>query len=154
MPVTEVDRNPVVPAAQEARAIQEIDRALSSAPDDTHYYLADSTGHQTEISPSIFRVLAKAAREMAQGHSITILHYDHELTTQQAAELLGVSRPYFVSVLEAGKVAYHMAGTHRRVYMRDLLAYKQRRDTLRHEHLRELRRVSESLGLYDDGSSS
>ena len=91
---------------------------------------------------------------MAQGHSITILHYDHELTTQQAAELLGVSRPYFVSVLEAGKVAYHMVGTHRRVYMRDLLAYKERRDTLRHEHLRELRRVSESLGLYDDESSS
>lgn len=151
MPTTEVDRNPVVPEEREAQAIQEIDRALSSAPGDTHY-LVDSEGHKMAISPSIFRVLAKAAREMAQGHSITILHYDHELTTQQAADLLGVSRPYFIGILEAGKIAYHMTGTHRRIYMRDLLAYKERRDTLWHEHLRELRRVSESLGLYEDES--
>lgn len=150
MPVVEVDRNPVVPDEQETQAIREIDRALSGSPEDTHYFLADSKGMKMEISPSMFRVLARAAREMAQGHSITILHYDHELTTQQAAELLGVSRPYLINMLESGKIAYHLTGTHRRILMRDLLAYKERRDTLRHEHLRELRRASEALGLYDD----
>lgn len=110
MPITEADRAPVVPQERAARAIWELDRALSSALDDTRYYLGDAKGHSMEISPSIFRVLAKAAREMAQGHSITILHYDHELTTQQAADLLGVSRPYFVGIPQAGKLACHYDG--------------------------------------------
>lgn len=150
MAATELSRDPVVPNEDEARAIQEIDMFLSKAPEDTHYYLADSNGRRSEISPSMFRVLSTAAREMARGHSITILHYDHELTTQQAAEVLGVSRPYLVGLLEAGKIAFHRTGTHRRVRMRDLLAYKTTRDTLRHEHLRELRRASDALGVYDD----
>jgi len=154
MAATAVDGSPVVPEASEVPAIQEINRALTSPTDGTHYYLADSTGHRLEISPSIFRVLTQAAREMSKGHSITILHYDHELTTQQAAELLGVSRPYLISLLEGGQIAYHQVGTHRRVYMRDLLAYKERRDALRHDKLRELHRVSESLGLYDDEGST
>jgi len=104
MAATAVDSNPVVPEASEVPAIQEIHRALSAPADGMRYYLADSAGHRLEISPSVFRVLTQAAREMSQGHSVTILHYDHELTTQQAADLLGVSRPYLISLLEGGQI--------------------------------------------------
>lgn len=154
MPATEVNRNPVAPAEDAAPAIVEIDRALSGSPEDPHDDLAGPNGLRMEISPSMLRVLSTAAREIARGHSITILHDDHEPTTQQASDLLGVSRPDLVSVLEAGKIAFRRTGTHRRRLMRDLLAYNATRDTLRHEHFRELRRASEALGRSDDDERS
>ncbi|MDI3317775.1 MAG: helix-turn-helix domain-containing protein [Bacillota bacterium] len=143
---------PVIPGDKEVDEIRAIHDALSPsrAEAGVRYYLADSTGRRVEIPPSIFRVLVQAAEDMARGRSVAILHYDEELTTQQAAELLGVSRPYLIRLLEDGKIRYHMTGTHRRIYMRDLLEYKERRDRRRHEALMEVRRVSESLGLYDD----
>ena len=61
-----------------------------------------------------------------------------------------MSRPYLVRLLEEGKISYHKVGTHRRIYLRDVLAYKQLRDRRRRETLRELRRASEALGLYDE----
>ncbi|HEY8488149.1 MAG TPA: excisionase family DNA-binding protein [Thermaerobacter sp.] len=75
------------------------------------------------------------------------------MATQQAADLLQVSRPYLVRLLEEGKISYHKVGTHRRIYLRDVLAYKQLRDRRRRETLRELRRASEALGLYDEGAA-
>ena len=86
---------------------------------------------------------------LARGQSVAVLHYDEELTTQQAADLLQVSRPYLVRLLEEGQIPYHQVGTHRRIYLRDLLAYKEQRDR-RRASLRELRRASEALGLYDE----
>jgi len=74
---------------------------------------------------------------------------EHVLTTQQAADLLSVSRPYLIKLLENGQIPYHHVGSHRRIRMGDLLDYKGSRDCLRKEHLNAMVRVSESLGLYD-----
>lgn len=154
MPTQEIARGPVSPSSAEGERIQALDRLLSEGDKrgESRYILADSAGRQVELPPSLLHVLLLAVRGMARGQSVVILRYDHELTTQQAAELLGVSRPYLIRLLEQGQIPYHKVGTHRRIRMGDLLSYKERRDQKRREELRELRRVSEALGLYDENS--
>lgn len=70
------------------------------------------------------------------------------LTTQEAADILNVSRPYVVKLLEQGDIPYVKAGAHRRIRFDDLMAYKARRDATRRSALSRLTRMSEDLGLY------
>lgn len=72
-----------------------------------------------------------------------------DLTTQQAAALLGVSRQFFVKLLESGALPFHVSGTHRRVYLKDLLTYKEQRDRERRKALDQMAKETEELGLYD-----
>ena len=135
---------------EELERIKSLVELLDSLDTSGRCYLADAAGRRVELPPSIANALKLVARAMAEGHSVAVVHYDHELTTQQAADLLNVSRPYLIRLLENGQIPYHMVGTHRRIRMRDLLNYKTRRDRLRRETLKELQRASESLGLYDE----
>lgn len=147
---TDTLQGPVSAKPEEAREIESLRAALEAAREEGTAILADSAGRRLELPASVFRVLVDVVRALARGQSVAVLHYDEELTTQQAADLLQVSRPYLIRLLEEGKIPYHMVGTHRRVYLRDLLAYKALRDRRRGEALRELRRASEALGLYDE----
>lgn len=144
----------ITPEPEEMERIRRIRDALAdSGAGSARYMLADQARSEVlELPCSLFTVLAKAAEALAQGHSVSIVHYDQELTTQQAADLLGVSRPYLVRLLEEGKIRYHKVGTHRRILMGDLQSYKRIRDERRRADLSELIRVSETLGLYDDES--
>lgn len=145
----------VAASPDEVSKIKTLSDALSSnaGAGGIRYFLSDSTGKQLELPKSIFGLLAVAAQEMAQGHSVVIAHYDHELTTQEAADLMQVSRPYLIQLLEKGHIPFRLVGTHRRIRMGELLAYKKHRDNRRREGLQELQRVSDALGLYesDDG---
>jgi excisionase family DNA binding protein len=102
-----------------------------------------------ELPDAIFGMLVEIVGLMEQGKAVSIVPVTQELTTQQAAELIGVSRPFLVKLLEAGKISFHQAGTHRRVYLKDLLEYKQQRDRDRHEALNRMSREAEADGLYD-----
>ncbi|HEX5503538.1 MAG TPA: excisionase family DNA-binding protein, partial [Thermomicrobiales bacterium] len=73
-----------------------------------------------------------------------------ELTTQQAADLLNVSRQYLIRLLERGDLPFTRTGTHRRIRLDDVLRYKDARSARRREGLRRLTRLSEELGLYDE----
>jgi excisionase family DNA binding protein len=75
--------------------------------------------------------------------------HDEDLTTQEAANMLGAPRTYLVQLLEQGKIPCTFAGSHRRIKMRDLLAYMQERDRARHEALNQLTREVEKAGLYE-----
>jgi excisionase family DNA binding protein len=84
---------------------------------------------------------------MAQGNALTLIPFHAELTTQSAADLLGVSRPFIIKQIEEGRIPAHMAGTHRRIYFRDLMDYKRKSDAARHAALDELAAESERLEL-------
>lgn len=79
-----------------------------------------------------------------------VIPVDEELTTQEAADILNVSRPYLVSLLEQGVIPFVKTGTHRRIPLGDLLEYKTRRDAQRRKALTELTQLSQELGLYDE----
>ena len=86
---------------------------------------------------------------MGKGHAVRVLADDGELTTNEAAALLHVSRPHLVSMLEAGDVPFRRVGTHRRIRLADVLAVKRREAATRRAALDELTWLSDELGLYD-----
>lgn len=153
MQLTEMEKGPVIaPSPSEAEQIRAVSLQLAAHPSNgVQYVLTDNENRvHIELPQTLFNVLAQAAGTLAQGRSVAILHLGEELTTQQAADLLQVSRPYLIRLLEEGRIDYHMVGTHRRIKLGDLLAYKRTRDARRRASLEELVRVSESLGLYED----
>ena len=102
-----------------------------------------------ELPDAVYELLLRILDGMQQGKAISIVPVMQNLTTQQAAALLGVSRPFFVKLLESGALPFHLTGTHRRVYLKDLLAYKEHRDRERREALDQMAKEAEDVGLYD-----
>jgi excisionase family DNA binding protein len=94
-------------------------------------------------------LLRNLLREMAQGHAISLVPMHAELTTQQAADALNVSRPHLVKLLETGALPFRKVGSHRRVRFDDLMRYKRGADRSRLVALRKLTDESVELGLYD-----
>ncbi len=111
--------------------------------------LVGPDGTATPIPESVFYVLERVAEVMARGDSITVVPVGKEVTTQQAAGLLNVSRQYLVRLLEDGRIPFRKTGKHRRLRIEDVLAFKEQRDKDRRAGLRELSRVTQALGGYD-----
>jgi len=107
--------------------------------------LVDPDGETTDIPESVFHALKFVVKNMARGQTITLMPHDKELTTQEAADLLHVSRPHLTKLLDEGTIPHHKVGTHRRVRIEDLQAYRDQRSTTRREKLDELTRLSEEL---------
>jgi excisionase family DNA binding protein len=82
-------------------------------------------GEAIPLPPSVVELLQYILNETAQGNPVTLLSLESELTTQQAADILNVSRPYFVKLLNEKKLPYRKVGSHRRVLLKDVLVYKQ-----------------------------
>ena len=111
--------------------------------------LIDSSGNRTELPKPIFEMLSDIVQHVKQGHSIFMIPEDETLTTQAAANFLGVSRQHLVDLLENGEIDFHYVGTHRRVYFRDLKKYADKRDSKRKETLDKLFDKVTDAGKYD-----
>ena len=93
-------------------------------------------------------LLAKILGFLANGEGVNVIPDMAELTTQQAAEFLNVSRPYLIKILESGEIPFRLVGTHRRVKFRDLSEFKSRDDLARRRAADELTQLAQELGLY------
>jgi excisionase family DNA binding protein len=93
-------------------------------------------GEPLVLPAAVVRLLGEILTELAKGNAVTLMPHHAELTTQEAADLLNVSRPFLVSLLVNGQLPFHKVGTHRRVRFSDLMIYKRRRDAESEEGLR------------------
>ncbi len=120
--------------------------------------LVGPDGEARSLAPDLRSFLGRLLGDLEAGRSVTILQADAALTTAKAAKMLGVSRQFLVKLLESDRMPFHMVGTHRRVYARDVLAFKARRDSARRGILDDLARAESEEGLYDrvpvDGASA
>lgn len=106
-------------------------------------------GQRHPIPDDVHALFLRVLDFLQAGNAIAILPYTQEMTTQDAGKLLGMSRQYLVRLLDAGEIPHHKVGTHRRIYLKDLLEFKKTRDRKRATALSELARLSMEAGLYD-----
>ncbi|TCZ22350.1 helix-turn-helix domain-containing protein [Pantoea agglomerans] len=109
---------------------------------------ANGEKHQIELPTSALRLLMNILGELAEGNAVQVVPVHAELTTQEAANILNVSRPHMVKILEEGKLPHHKTGRHRRVLFADLMRYKAQRETESNEAMQELVDLSQELGFY------
>ena len=132
-----------LPSISERAAANQLRRILASqafGDAETRLKLFDEAGKPAEIvlAPALSRMLTELLRHVGQGNAVTLVPVSQMLTTQQAADILNVSRPYLVALLDRGDIEHSKVGRHRRVKAQDLFAFKTQRDTERSAALTEL----------------
>jgi excisionase family DNA binding protein len=134
-------------AAEAARSLAPFLRKKKGA--SQHVTVVAQGDHDTSVTVprAAFELFVRILGEMANGNAVTIVPVHAELTTQQAADLLNVSRPYMVKLLEEGKIPCRMVGTRRRVRFEDLVRYKQQDEAERQTVVDELTAEAQRLGL-------
>lgn len=108
-------------------------------------------GQVVPLPLEAFNALVAVAEAMRQGKAITVAPVDQVLTTQEAADFLGISRPTLVKLLESGEIPYEQSapGRHRRVSLQDVIDYQQRRSQQRRETLDRMTADASEAGLYE-----
>lgn len=141
----------VMAQEQEAPSIKKIERILQR--EGSQPKLVGADGEEIAIPDSLYHVLHQVVHAMALGKVISIGIQEQQLTTQQSAEFLNVSRPHLIKLLEQGEIPFIKVGTHRRVCFEDLMKYKQQRHIKRREGLNQLTQFLQEEGFYDDEGS-
>lgn len=103
--------------------------------------------HQVELPTSALRLLIDILAEVAEGNAVKIVPIHAELTTQEAADMLNVSRPYLVKLLEEGRIPFHKTGKHRRIKFANLMAYKAEQARKSEAALQELAKQAQTLDM-------
>lgn len=136
---------PITADERERAQLSEIERLIQG---ETAPKLVGEAGQQMELPAPALALLRELVHQLARDQAVAVVATGKELTTQEAADILNVSRPYLIKLLEQGEIPFAMVGTHRRILVSDLLAYKRRRDAARRQALVELTQLSQEWGLY------
>lgn len=148
---------PVAAPPEQQAQVAALSRALEGMAHQPHQLkrrapkcqLVGPKGEAIPLPESIFSVLERVAEVLSRGDSITVVPVGREVTTQQAADLLNVSRQYLVRLLDEGRIAFRETGKHRRLRVEDVLEFKEKRDKDRRAGLRELSRMTQEFGGYE-----
>lgn len=144
----------VVEVRPDALASEDLDaflRALDATPTRVGQTprLVGPDGASIELPASIHDLLVTIVDILKAGDGVSIIPLHAELTTAQAAELLNISRPHLIKQIEAGALPHHMVGTHRRLKLADVLAYRDQLDAQANQALDAMAADAEDLGLYE-----
>jgi excisionase family DNA binding protein len=149
-----LDRSgPVPPSDEEIRLAEEASRRLLLLLRDRdrltiRVTVGDGPDESLVLPASVVRLLSEILAQMARGNAVTVVPVPSELTIYQAADLLNVSRPYVVGLLDRGEIPYREEGSDRRITLRDLVDYKRRDYAERRKILDEIAQLSQEMGLY------
>jgi excisionase family DNA binding protein len=141
----------VIKAQDAERALRRLNNYLDrtkGSNEDIQVHLETGTQEDALVLPrpaaEMFAVMLAA---LASGRGVQVMPVDAELTTQQAADVLNVSRPYLIGLLDDEKIPYRRVGRHRRIRVEDLMSYKREDDQRRHGAANELAQLGQDLGL-------
>jgi excisionase family DNA binding protein len=141
------DRLPSQSERDAANQLRQILAAHASPDNNSRLKIIESSGEPTEVIlvPAISELLIDLLRHIGKGDAVTLVPVTQMLTTQQAADILNVSRPYFVGLLDKGEIEHVLVGRHRRVKAEDLFEYKNTRDSERASALDKLAELDADL---------
>ncbi|HVE08192.1 MAG TPA: helix-turn-helix domain-containing protein [Paraburkholderia sp.] len=151
--MTTTTASTAIPSAREIEIARESSRnlavALTSRAETQQFDFKDDNGEMRSIQlpTTVVKLLVDVLSEIGQGNAVSIIPIHAELTTQEAADLLNVSRPYFVQLLEKGEIPFRRVNTHRRVRYQDVIEYKKRTDEARTRALDDLAAQAQELGM-------
>jgi excisionase family DNA binding protein len=138
-------KTPVADSPSDQRDIDELYRRLQRA----SAKLVGPDGKTQVLPNNVYSFLCQLLADLTAGSSVTILQNNALLTTMEASKMLGMSRQFFVNLLTKGEIPFIKVGTHRRIYARDLLAYKAKRDAARRKVIDDLARAEYDEGIYE-----
>jgi excisionase family DNA binding protein len=147
---------PVSAPDEQRETFAELFRMLDGAADAVRRHqgtmcrIVGPEGQTIELPEAAFYLLERMVGVLASGDAITVVPVHKQLTTQQAADILNISRQYLVRLLDDGKIPFTRTGTHRRIRFDDVMTFKKQRDRQRIESLDELARISQEYGGYDE----
>ena len=142
---------PTLPSEAESNIARESSQVLAARVrkgEPLRLRMVDSPGKEmVKIPASAVRMLVHMIEEMALGNAVALIPVRAELTTQEAADMLNISRPSLIQLLDEGKIEFRCVGTHRRVRFQGLMAYKRSADADRRAALAELAAYDQGIGL-------
>ena len=141
---------------RERMAAARVAALLSSTPANPHRAVAvvDAQGERVEVPAALTAIIHRAAELIAEGHPVAVMSDDEVLSTQDAADLLNVSRQYLVRLVDAGDLPAQKVGSHRRLRLADVLSFRAERDAKRTSTLNRLTAMSEDASGYELNSKS
>ena len=142
-----------LPTAEEVAVARESGRTLSAClqtrAETQQIEIFDDKGasHPVRVPVSALRLFVDVLTEIGEGNAVSLIPIHAELTTQDAADVLNVSRPFLVQLLENGEIPFHKTGTHRRIRYQDVIAYKKKVDAERSKVLDALAEQAQTLKM-------
>jgi excisionase family DNA binding protein len=155
MPLAILDHQPITAREEDRPNLIKLEDLLEHLePSTISSQIISTSGEAIDLPQPVLNLLRQMVHELLQGNSVTIVPIHKELTTQEAADILNISRQYLVEILEAQAIPYSKVGTHRRIRLGDLMNYKNDRDAKRQEGLSKMTKKSQKLGLYTKAANT